>query len=182
MLYQSDYMEEKAILQTAARMCAAARTAPKAHGRDTLHTLVLTGEEKENLAKKMEEVGRREMGDGMNTWYGRDAGNVRAAQAVVLIGTERKQRGVPHCGYCGFGDCGGCKDSGGNCAYTYVDLGIAVSSAVSAAASDKTDCRIMYSVGKTAAEMEYGHDAVWLGIPISISGKNIVFDRGVVHA
>ena len=39
MLYQSDYMEEKAILQTAARMCAAARTAPKAHGRDTLHTL-----------------------------------------------------------------------------------------------------------------------------------------------
>lgn len=29
MLYQSDYMEEKAILQTAARMCAAARTAPK---------------------------------------------------------------------------------------------------------------------------------------------------------
>lgn len=80
MLYQSDYMEEKAILQTAARMCAAARTAPKAHGRDTLHTLVLTGEEKENLAKKMEEVGRREMGDGMNTWYGRDAGNVRAAR------------------------------------------------------------------------------------------------------
>jgi uncharacterized ferredoxin-like protein len=40
----------------------------------------------------------------------------------------------------------------------------------------------MYSVGKTAAEMEYGHDAVWLGIPISISGKNIFFDRGVVHA
>ena len=135
MLYQSDYMEEKAILQTAARMCAAARTAPKAHGRDTLHTLVLTGEEKENLAKKMEEVGRREMGDGMNTWYGRDAGNVRAAQAVILIGTDRKQRGVPHCGYCGFGDCGCCKDSGGNCAYTYVDLGIAVSSAVFAAAT-----------------------------------------------
>ena len=43
MLYQRDFLEEKAALQTAAQMCAAARTAPKAHGKDTLHTLVLTG-------------------------------------------------------------------------------------------------------------------------------------------
>lgn len=56
MLYQSEYMEEQAILQTAARMCAAARTAPKAYGKDTLHTIVLTGEEKEKLAQKMDFV------------------------------------------------------------------------------------------------------------------------------
>ena len=43
-------------------MCAAARTAPKAHGKDTMHTLILTGDEKEQLAKKMEEFGIREMG------------------------------------------------------------------------------------------------------------------------
>lgn len=48
-------------------MCAAARTAPKAHGKDTMHTLILTGDEKEQLAKKMEEFGIREMGDKMNT-------------------------------------------------------------------------------------------------------------------
>ncbi len=42
MLYQSDLLEETAALQTAAKMCAAARTAPKAHGKDTLHTQVLT--------------------------------------------------------------------------------------------------------------------------------------------
>lgn len=181
MLYQSSNMEKQAALQTAARMCAAARTAPKAHGKDTLHVFVLDGEEKEALAQKMEAVGEREMGDKAWSWYGRDAANVRAAQAVVLIGADQTQRGVPHCGYCGFGDCTGCKDAGGNCGFAYVDLGIAVSSAVSAAAAEGVDCRIMYSIGKTAAEMDFAPDCVWLGIPLSISGKNIFFDRGIFH-
>lgn len=181
MLYESDYLEEKAVLQTAAKMCAAARTAPKAHGKDTVHTLVLTGEEKELLAQTMEAVGVRKMGSKMTAWYGRDAANLRAAQAVVLIGTDQKQRGVPHCGYCGFHTCAGCKDSGGNCAYAYIDLGIAVSSAVSAAAMDMVDNRIMYSIGRSAAEMGYAPNVLWLGIPLSVSGKNIFFDRGVFH-
>ena len=181
MMYQSLQMEENAILQTAARMCAAARTAPKGHGKDTLHMLVLTGAEKEELAQKMEEVGLREMGDKMDTWYGRDANNIRKAQAVVLIGADKKQRGVPHCGFCGREDCAGCKEAGGNCAFAYVDLGIAVSSAVEIASSDKVDCRVMYSVGKAAAEMNYAEDVIWLGIPISVSGKNIFFDRGIFH-
>lgn len=93
MMYDSNTVEEQAALQTAARMCAAARTAPKAHGKDTLYTFVLTGDEKELLARKMEEVGLREMKEKMNTWHGRDAMNVRAAQAVVLIGTDQKHRG-----------------------------------------------------------------------------------------
>lgn len=181
MLYQSDYLEEQAVLHTAAKMCAAARTAPKAHGRDTLHTLVLTGGEKERLVRKMREVGEREMGSGMQAWHGRDADNVHMAQAVVLIGTDQKQRGVPHCGFCGFGECGACRSGGGNCAFAYVDLGIAVSSAVMAAAADQIDNRVMYSVGKAAAEMEYGEHILWLGIPLSVSGKNIFFDRGIVH-
>ena len=71
MLYKSNELEGQAVMQTAARMCAAARTAPKAHGKDTIHTFVFTGEEKEKLALKMEEVGTREMGDKMHTWYGR---------------------------------------------------------------------------------------------------------------
>ena len=181
MLYESDHLEETAVLNTAAKMCAAARTAPKAHGKDTLHTLVLTGDEKELLAQKMEEVGTREMGTGMNTWHGRDAANVRMAQAVVLIGTEQKYRGVPHCGFCGFKNCEGCKKAGGTCAFVYTDLGIAVSSAATTAAMDMTDNRIMYSVGKAAAEMGYAENVLWLGIPISVSGKNIFFDRGIFH-
>lgn len=181
MLYKSDYLEEKAVLNAAAKMCAAARTAPKAHGKDILHTIVLTGDEKELLAKKMEAVGTREMGAGMNTWYGRDAANVRMAQAVVLIGADRKYRRVPHCGFCGFHNCEGCKKAGGNCAFVYSDLGIAVSSAVTSAAMDMVDSRIMYSIGKAAAEMGYVENTLWLGIPISVSGKNIFFDRGIFH-
>ncbi|MDO5000892.1 MAG: DUF2148 domain-containing protein [Eubacteriales bacterium] len=175
-------MEEQAVLQTAARMCAAARTAPKAHGKDTILTLVLTGEDKDKLAKEMESLGYEIMGDKMDTWYGRDANNVRNAEAVVLIGAAKKYRGVPNCGYCGFGDCGSCKSSGGNCAFAYVDLGIAVSSAVNAAASDKVDCRIMFSIGKTAMQLSLvDEDVLWLGIPLSVSGKNIFFDRNIFH-
>ena len=181
MLYESEYLEEQAILETTAKMCAAARTAPKAHGKDTLHAYVLTGDEKEKLALKMEEIGRREMGDKMATWYGRDASNVRYAQAVVLLGMDKIYRGVPHCGYCGFQDCGHCKEAGGNCGFAYVDLGIAVSSAVAIASLDKVDCRIMYSIGKAAAEMDFVPNCLWLGIPVSISGKNIFFDRGIFH-
>ena len=181
MLYKSDFMEKNAALQAAAQMCAAARTAPKAHGRDTVHTIVLTDDEKEALAKKMEEVGIRDMGEKMNTWYGRDAANIRAAQAVVLIGTDKLQRGVPHCGYCGFENCGNCRTKGGSCAFPYVDLGIAVSSAACVASDLKIDSRIMFSAGKAAAEMDYADNVLWLAIPISISGKNIFFDRGIFH-
>lgn len=177
MLYKSVDLEERAAMNTAARMCAAARTAPKARGEDILHTLVLTGDEKELLAKKMEEIGTREI--GANTWYVRDAANVRMAQAVVLIGADQTYRGVSQCGFCGFQNCDACKKAGGICAFVYIDLGIAVSSAAAAAAMDMTDSRIMYSVGKAVAEMDYAENALWLGIPISISGKNIFFDRKV---
>ena len=183
MIYKSNQMEGQAVLQTAAKMCAAARTAPKAHGKDTIHTLVLTGEDKDNLAKEMESLGYKLMGDKMDTWYGRDANNLRQADAVVLIGAEKKYRGVPNCGYCGFADCASCKASGGNCAFAYVDLGIAVSSAVATAALEKVDCRIMFSIGKVAMLQPFvEEDVFWLGIPISISGKNIFFDRNISHA
>lgn len=182
MIYQSGKMEEQAVLQTAAHMCAASRTAPKAHGKDTIRTLVLTGEEKDRLAEEMETLGRRLMGDAMNTWYGRDAGNVRSANAVVLIGAAKRYRGVPHCGYCGFSDCGACQAAGATCALVYVDLGIAVSSAAAVAAAEQVDCRVMFSVGKTVMQLPHdGEEMIWLGIPLSVSGKNIFFDRYIFH-
>lgn len=56
MRYESRDLEERSVLATAAKMCAAARTAPKARGIDRIETLVLTGEEKDKLADKMEEI------------------------------------------------------------------------------------------------------------------------------
>lgn len=63
MIYTGDEMEKKAVLETAARMCAAARTAPKTRHIDGIHTLVVTGEEKDALADKMEEIGKKYFGD-----------------------------------------------------------------------------------------------------------------------
>jgi uncharacterized ferredoxin-like protein len=176
-IYTSDKMEKDALLQTAARMCAAARTAPKTRGIDQIRTLVLTGEDKDDIARRMEEFGKREFGEGKDAWYRRDAANVRAAQAIVLVGAEKKPRGVQHCGFCGFHDCAECRKAGGNCAFTYVDLGIALSSAVATASIDRVDSRIMFSVGKAAEESDFSDGCLWLGIPVSVSGKSIFFDR-----
>ena len=59
MIYQSEQMEKEAILQTAARMCAAARTAPKTRGVDDIYTLVFTEEDKDALEGKMLEFAER---------------------------------------------------------------------------------------------------------------------------
>lgn len=178
MIYQSQQMEEQAALQIAAQMCAAARTAPKATGKDVIYTLVLTGEEKEALAAKMDAMGARDFADRGEAWYCRDARGIRASQAVVLVGAKREPRGVKNCGFCGFGDCAGCTKAGGLCVYPSIDLGIALGSAAAAAADLRADTRIMMSAGKAAEEMGYVEgNIMWHAIPLSLSGKNIFFDR-----
>lgn len=178
MIYQAKEMEQQGVLQTAARMCTAARTAPKTKGIDSIHTLVLTGEEKDQLADLVVEIGQRDYGPAGSGWFERDAASLRASDAVVLIGTDRRPRGVPHCGFCGFGDCAGCQAAGGTCAYPLIDLGIALSSAVLAASDCAVDNRMMWSVGKAAAQQPYADsDLAWIAIPLSVSGKNIYFDR-----
>lgn len=174
MRYESRELEEKSVLATAAKMCAAARTAPKARGIDRIETLVLTGEEKDKLADKMEEI--FEATGEANAFFKRDAGNVRDSEVVVLIGTKKDYMRLSYCGFCGFGNCGGCVQNGGSCAFDYVNLGIALSSAVVAAQMDFVDNRIMFSIGKAWMDME-GEDIIWFGIPLSVTGKSKYFDR-----
>lgn len=178
MIYKEKQMEEQAVLQTAARMCAAARTAPKTKGIDDIQTMVLTGEDKDRLADEMEKIGQRDFGEKAEDWYIRDARNVKAADAIILIGVKRTYRGVQKCGFCGFKDCGECRAKNGRCAFQFVDLGIALSSAVAVAADARVDNRIMFSAGKATMEMfDTSDDVIWQGIPISVSGKNVFFDR-----
>lgn len=174
MRYESRELEERSVLATAAKMCAAARTAPKARGIDRIETLVLTGEEKDKLADKMEEI--FEATGEANAFFKRDAGNVRASEAVVLIGTKKDYMGLSYCGFCGLENCGNCHQKGGSCAFDYVNLGIALSSAVVAAQMDFVDNRIMFSIGKAWMDMEKD-DIVWFGIPLSVTGKSKYFDR-----
>lgn len=178
MHYTSAQMEERAIMETAAGMCAAARTAPKTRGVDNILTLVLTGQEKDALADKMDAIGLREFGQNTGH-FPRDAKNLRAAQAVVLIGVKRAYAGLPYCSFCGFKNCGECKEAGARCAFNTIDLGIALCSAAAVAADERVDNRIMFSIGKAAEEMGYSNEdsVLWHGIPLSIAGKNVFFDR-----
>ncbi len=177
MKYDAQQMEEQAVLATAAKMCAAARTAPKAKGLDHIETLVLTGADKDALADKMHEVAAREFGDAPSTFH-RDAENLRAAAAVVLIGIHPARRGLAYCSLCGFESCAACSEAKGRCCFDGIDLGIALGSAAAAAADERVDSRIMYTVGKAAEEMGYVEGPViWHGIPLSVTGKSIFFDR-----
>ncbi|MBR6767280.1 MAG: ferredoxin [Clostridia bacterium] len=176
MIYNSKAMEEQAVLNAAAKICAAARTAPKGKGIDYLETMVLTGAEKDALADTMERMGN-EYGMG---FFLRDAGNIRAAGAVVLFGMRENKRELHDiCGYCHFKNCADCAANNGVCAFDAVDIGIAIGSAVSVAADERVDTRVLFSAGRAALEEKLLGDGVTMvfAVPISVSGKSPFFDR-----
>ncbi|MFR7744362.1 MAG: hypothetical protein ACLU3I_14570 [Acutalibacteraceae bacterium] len=107
MIYSSKDMESRAVLDTAAKICAAARTAPKTRGMDGLVTCVLTGEDKSQLAAQM-----RNLADELDyAFFNRDADNVDASDAVVLFGMEEVRRGLDAgCQYCHFESCADCTE------------------------------------------------------------------------
>ena len=126
MIYSSKDMESRAVLDTAAKICAAARTAPKTRGMDGLVTCVLTGEDKSQLAAQM-----RNLADELDyAFFNRDADNVDASDAVVLFGMEEVRRGLDAgCQYCHFESCADCTEKDGLCAWDAIDIGIAIGSA-----------------------------------------------------
>ena len=72
--------------------------------------------------------------------------------------------------------CADCAEKGGNCAFSYINLGIAVASAAVVAHMDFVDNRVMFTLGRAYMDL-VGEDVVWLGIPLSVSGKSKYFDR-----
>ena len=168
-------MERDGLLEAARRICIAARTAPKGKGTDNLVSLVLTGSEKDEVAGEMQRIGEQ---TGV-AFFIRDAENVRSCGALLLLGTKIKTLGVPNCGFCGFKDCSENEKEGGICAFNTGDLGIAIGSAVSAAADNRVDNRVFFSAGRAAVNLKLlGADVkIAYGIPLSVSGKSIFFDR-----
>ena len=165
----------EAALAAARQMAAAAISAPKASGKDNVQSFVLTGEDKDRLAGHMRDIAEETGAE----FFGRDAGNVDASEAVVIIGVKNVPFGLENCGYCGFENCGQMVKTGANCALTVTDLGIAVGSAVSIAADRRMDNRVMFSAGQAALRMDFFDPSVRVsyGIPISITSKSIYFDR-----
>jgi uncharacterized ferredoxin-like protein len=169
--------EIEGLMTVAQLMCVAARTAPKARGTDLLVTSILAGEDKSRVSAKMREIGNTTKKD----LFLRDADNLDAAPAAVLLGTRLEPIGLDfYCNMCQHGSCQQTRETGRVCVFNSHDLGLAVGSAVSVAARHHIDCRIMYTVGIAARDLLLlGKDIrIVMGIPLSVTGKNIFFDRG----
>lgn len=169
-------LEKDAVLEVARLMAAAARTAPKGKGADTIVTALLTADEKDRVAKRMEKIAQEEE----IPFFQRDANNIYMVPAVLVIGTSFKPLGVPHCGDCGYSDCQACRQEGeGRCNFNIIDLGIALGSAVSVAALHHIDNRIMFSCAKAVLElgMMPAEVKVAYAIPLSVASKSPFFDR-----
>lgn len=175
MIKYLDEIKEDVIPDIAKKMAAAAITAPKASGKDKVVTAIVSGEEKDAIVKKLHELCR----EYDEPFLGRDAGCLNACSHAVLIGVRAEPFSLDNCSMCGFETCSEMKSAGANCALNITDLGIAIGSAVSIAADNRIDNRVMYSIGKAVSQMKIFPDDVRVcyGIPLSVSSKSIFFDR-----
>lgn len=94
------FMQE--ILTTVAGLMAlAARTAPKAKGKDYLEIRILKGEEIQQLADGMVAYAKQ----SNKKPFARDGENVRRSEAVLLLSLHASQHAGLNCGACGFARC-----------------------------------------------------------------------------
>jgi uncharacterized ferredoxin-like protein len=176
-------LEKQGVLEVAKMMLVSARTAPKTGGVDDIITSLVEGEELEQIANAMDNIGEERGIDGFH----RDANNVRDSDAVVLIGVRGNKKYALDCGACGFDTCDefthadetqGMDFIGPTCLFKALDLGIALGSAVKTAGVLNVDNRIMYRIGAAAMKLKMLPDAtVIMGIPLSAKGKSVYYDR-----
>ena len=176
MIHNEDEIRHESLLEIGRKMMIAARTAPKARGLDNLEIKMVDGEELKILTGIMRRIANE---NPNKAFMARDAGNLEAAGVAVLIGTANAVLGL-NCGYCGYATCALKKSesTATPCMFNSHDMGIAIGSAVSVAADNRVDNRIMYSVGVAATECGImPQSSIVMGIPISATGKSPFFDR-----
>ncbi len=174
--------ESKSVIDVARLMLLAARTAPKAAGKDDIETVILTGKEKDAVAKEM-----RAMAPTYGENFIRDAINVEQSTVLILIGLKGFKSVGVNCGACGYEKCSqfseaerkhGAAFTGPICVIKAVDLGIALGSAVKTAQIHNVDNRIFYRSGAAADKLKLMPDCpIILCIPLSATGKSVFFDR-----
>ena len=167
-------------------MAASARTAPKAGGKDFLEIAVITEEYK---LRRISDIMKDYAPESTNEAYWlRDASNIENSQALLLVGLSKPVTAGYDCGGCGYQSCDEFSKNrqmkgkkmgytGPHCTMRMMDIGVALSSAAKTAGMLNVDNRIQQRVGATARELGYIKAEVVMGIPVSISGKNIYFDR-----
>ena len=162
-------------------MSVAAVTAPKTKGEDFIEVLAISGESLHTLGQAMIAYGEK---SGKKN-FDRDGKNVLSSDAVVLIGLKAPNTCGLNCGACGYELCDeflGAPHSHGEftgpfCAYRLLDMGIALGSAVKTAGLFNADNRIMYRIGVAARQMGLVDWEFVMGVPLSVTGKSIYFDR-----
>lgn len=167
-------------------MAASARTAPKAGGKDFLEIVVITEEDKlKKIADTMKNYAPKSTNEA---YWLRDASNIENSQALLLIGLNKPVTAGYDCGGCGYQSCEEFSKkrqmqkkemgyTGPHCIMRMMDIGVALSSSAKTASMLNVDNRVQQRVGAASRELDYIKAEVVMGIPISISGKNIYFDR-----
>jgi len=169
-------MNEHDALQTVADlMCLAARTAPKTRGVDVVLIRTTTEGDRARLADEMDRIAA----ERDQAFFARDAENLRASGACVVIAARSHRAGLAVCSWCGHASCEANEAAGGTCVFNHIDLGIAASSAAGAAALHHADTRIMYTIGTAARNIDLFDEPTTsaLGLPLSATGKSPYFDR-----
>lgn len=177
---QLGYVHPEDVIRNAVELMAlSARTAPKSAGKDFVEIKVLYGEEVKRLGEEMIQYGI----ENNKRNFDRDGENVKNSSAVLLIGLKDAQTLGLDCGACGFDTCSECQSHSGpefdgpQCAFRVLDMGIAIGSAAKLAGILSIDNRIMYRAGVVARKMGLIEASFVMGIPFSVTGKNIYFDR-----
>ncbi len=171
---------KETVIMVGELMAVAARTAPKAVGRDFIEIRLLTDPERVALGNDMIQVGK-----DRHIWgFERDGQNVLDSDAVLLIGLLPHDGAGLDCGGCGCENCGEFNAKthsrdfeGPSCLLRVLDMGIAMGSAVKIASELNVDNRIMFRIGVSARRTGLSKACLVHGIPLSATGKNIFFDR-----
>lgn len=177
---------DEAVRLAVSLMAVSARTAPKGKGKDSLVMRTVHTPDLPLLAREMTRFGQ----DHHKPSFIRDGKNIAASEACLLIGIRGQEALGLNCQGCGYQSCtemeAACRTSvaegspfiGPNCVFKMADLGIAVGSAVKTASLLNLDNRVMYSAGVASMALGWMEGcSVVYGIPVSVSGKNIFFDR-----
>src|SRR3990170_1223734 len=167
-------------------MAASARTAPKAGGKDFLEIVVITKDEDlKKIANAMKEYAPKSTNEAF--WL-RDASNIENSQALLLIGLSKAVTAGYDCGGCGYPTCAEFAKNrqlkekemgytGPHCVMRMIDIGVALSAAAKTASLLNVDNRVQQRVGAAARAIGLIKGEVVLGIPVSITGKSIYYDR-----
>lgn len=175
-------MDENDVLKKIAQlMKVSATTAPKAAGKDSLVSKVVTGSEMRRIAEDMKAIGK----ERDDPRFIRDGKSLMESDALLLIGTKDHKGLGLDCGACGFERCEEFNGAekvdfefrGPNCMLKLLDLGIALGSAAKTAAIHNVDSRIMYRIGVSARRLKFLDATVIIGIPLSAGPKSPYFDR-----